>query len=205
MGSEKRERQKAQRAARVEAAREAEKRAAKRRRLMIGGVLAAALVVVLGLIAIFSDDNGDSELAEDNDIGVAGEECVGLVDELPSEAPEFDAPEGDPPGELIVEDLVEGDGEEVAEGDTLFAHYVGVACSTGEIFDDSYTRGEPSELALDEVIEGWSTGLPGMREGGRRLLTIPPELAYGEDGHGAEIAPGETLTFVVDATEVVSN
>ncbi|MCU0270013.1 MAG: FKBP-type peptidyl-prolyl cis-trans isomerase [Acidimicrobiales bacterium] len=112
-------------------------------------------------------------------------------------------PEGEPPTELVVEDLVEGDGAEATEGATVTAHYVGVACSTGEQFDSSWDRGAPTEFPLDGVIPGWQEGIPGMQVGGRRLLVIPPELAYGEDPPpGSGLAPGETLVFVVDLVEV---
>ena len=85
-------------------------------------------------------------------------------------------------------------------------HYVGVAYSTGEEFDASYNRGEPLSFRLGagRVIAGWDTGVAGMKVGGRRQLTIPPHLAYGDRGAGGLIKPGETLIFVVDLLSVGS-
>ena len=83
-------------------------------------------------------------------------------------------------------------------------HYVGVAHSTGEEFDASWNRGAPLDfrLGVGMVIAGWDQGIEGMRVGGRRRLTIPPHLAYGDRGAGGAIKPGETLIFVVDLMDV---
>jgi peptidylprolyl isomerase len=118
--------------------------------------------------------------------------------------PEIDFPEGPPPHDLEIIDLVEGEGPEATAGATVKVHYVGVAHSTGEEFDASYNRGAPLEfrLGVGQVIEGWDTGVQGMKVGGRRRLVIPPHLAYGERGAGAVIQPGETLIFVCDLVSV---
>src|SRR3954466_4316537 len=118
--------------------------------------------------------------------------------------PEIDFPDFDPPSDLEITDLVEGDGDEAAAGQTVRVHYVGVAHSTGEEFDASYNRGAPLEfrLGVGQVISGWDQGVQGMKVGGRRRLTIPPHLAYGDRGAGGVIAPGETLIFVVDLLDV---
>jgi peptidylprolyl isomerase len=118
--------------------------------------------------------------------------------------PEIDLPEGEAPSDLVIEDLIEGDGREAAAGDTVSAHYVGVAHSTGEEFDSSWNRGAPLDFPLGagRVIPGWDRGIQGMKVGGRRKLTIPPQLAYGDRGAGAVIKPGETLIFVVDLDDV---
>ncbi|MDP9417904.1 MAG: FKBP-type peptidyl-prolyl cis-trans isomerase [Actinomycetota bacterium] len=122
----------------------------------------------------------------------------------PGEKPEIDFPGGEPPADLQVEDLVVGDGPEATRGRTAVVHYVGVAFSTGEEFDASWNRGSPFQFPLGggKVIAGWDQGVQGMRVGGRRRLTIPPHLGYGERGAGAVIAPGETLIFVVDLLDV---
>lgn len=101
-------------------------------------------------------------------------------------------------------DLTEGDGKEATAGSTVSVHYVGVAHSTGEEFDASYNRGAPLDfrLGVGQVISGWDTGVQGMKVGGRRRLTIPSHLAYGDRGAGGVIAPGETLIFVVDLVDV---
>ncbi|MGX1976892.1 FKBP-type peptidyl-prolyl cis-trans isomerase [Streptomyces kronopolitis] len=115
------------------------------------------------------------------------------------EKPEIDFPEGDAPTDLVVEDIWLGDGTEARTGSNIKAHYVGVAFSTGEEFDSSWKRGEalPFTLGAGQVIKGWDQGLQGMKVGGRRKLTIPAHLAYGDRAARA-IAPGETLIFVCD-------
>jgi peptidylprolyl isomerase len=116
------------------------------------------------------------------------------------EKPEVDFPGGEPPTELEISDIWEGDGAVAKAGDTVQVHYVGVAYSTGEEFDTSWSRGAPLEfrLGVGHVIAGWDQGVQGMRVGGRRQLIIPPALAYGDRGAGRSIAPGETLIFVCD-------
>jgi len=105
--------------------------------------------------------------------------------------------------ELIVTDDVEGTGAEVQAGDTITAHYVGVQASDGVEFDSSWSRGEPATFPLDRVIQGWSEGLVGMKEGGRRTLVIPAEQAYGQSPPpGSGIQPGATLVFTVDLVSV---
>jgi peptidylprolyl isomerase len=114
--------------------------------------------------------------------------------------PEIDFPGGEPPAELEITDIWEGNGAEATPGDLVRVHYVGVAYSTGEEFDASSNRGDPLqfELGAGHVIAGWDQGVQGMKVGGRRQLVIPPDLAYGDQGAGASIAPGETLIFVCD-------
>ncbi|MFF4226891.1 FKBP-type peptidyl-prolyl cis-trans isomerase [Streptomyces sp. L500] len=117
------------------------------------------------------------------------------------EKPEIDFPEGQPPADLEIVDIWEGDGAEAKAGDFVKVHYVGVAFSTGEEFDASWNRGSALEFKLGagQVIQGWDKGIQGMKVGGRRRLTIPAHLAYGERGAGGGvIAPGETLIFVCD-------
>ncbi|MFF1393961.1 FKBP-type peptidyl-prolyl cis-trans isomerase [Streptomyces sp. NPDC058287] len=117
------------------------------------------------------------------------------------EKPEIDFPEGQPPADLEIKEIWEGDGVAAKAGDFVKVHYVGVAFSTGEEFDASWNRGNPLEFQLGagQVITGWDKGIQGMKVGGRRRLTIPAHLAYGERGAGGGvIAPGETLIFVCD-------
>ncbi|QCU78059.1 FKBP-type peptidyl-prolyl cis-trans isomerase [Citricoccus sp. SGAir0253] len=118
--------------------------------------------------------------------------------------PEIEFPGENPPQDLVVEDLIEGSGPAVQPGDNVECHYVGVAWSTGAEFDASWNRGQPLPftVGVGQVIKGWDDGLIGMRPGGRRRLEIPPHLAYGDRGAGAEIGPGETLIFVVDLVDV---
>lgn len=121
-----------------------------------------------------------------------------------SEKPEFEPPQGSPPTDLQIYDVVEGDGAEATAGRPLSMQYAGKSFSTGEEFDASWDRGEPFAftLAAGEVIPGWDLGIEGMREGGRRLLVIPPGLGYGDQGSPPAIKPGETLVFVVDLKRV---
>lgn len=118
--------------------------------------------------------------------------------------PEIDFPGEEAPSDLVIDDITVGDGAEACAGSTISAHYVGVAHSTGEEFDASWNRGAPLQfrLGVGQVIAGWDHGIVGMRVGGRRRLTIPSHLAYGERGAGGVIAPGETLIFVVDLMDV---
>ncbi|MGA4843006.1 FKBP-type peptidyl-prolyl cis-trans isomerase [Streptomyces sp. G45] len=119
--------------------------------------------------------------------------------------PEIDFPEGPAPTELQIDEIWEGDGAEAKAGDFVKVHYVGVSFSSGEEFDASWNRGKPLEFQLGagQVIAGWDQGVQGMKVGGRRKLTIPAHLAYGDRGAGGgRIAPGETLIFVCDLVSV---
>ncbi|MEV6314960.1 FKBP-type peptidyl-prolyl cis-trans isomerase [Streptomyces sp. NPDC051776] len=120
------------------------------------------------------------------------------------EKPEIDFPGGEPPADLEVQDLWEGEGPVAKAGDNVSVHYVGVAFSTGEEFDASWNRGTPLrfQLGVGQVIPGWDKGVQGMKVGGRRQLVIPPHLAYGDRGAGGRIKPGETLIFVCDLVSV---
>jgi peptidylprolyl isomerase len=113
--------------------------------------------------------------------------------------PTVEFPEGAPPADLEITDLVVGDGDEAVPGRTVAVHYLGVTFE-GEEFDASWNRGSPFQFQLGagRVIQGWDLGVAGMRVGGRRKLTIPARLAYGDRGAGGAIKPGETLVFVVD-------
>ena len=120
--------------------------------------------------------------------------------EYDRQKPEIDFPEHEAPDDLVIEDIVVGDGREAQPGDTVSTHYVGVAFSTGEEFDASWNRGAPLDfrVGVGQVIQGWDQGLIGMKVGGRRRLEIPAHLAYGDRGAGSAIGPGESLIFVVD-------
>jgi peptidylprolyl isomerase len=121
-----------------------------------------------------------------------------------NEKPQIDVPDGPPSYQLEIEDIVEGDGEEASAGRVVEVHYAGVAWSTGKEFDASWNRGDTFKFGLGkgQVIQGWDQGVAGMKVGGRRRITIPPNLAYGKRGAGGVIGPDETLVFVVDLVGV---
>jgi FKBP-type peptidyl-prolyl cis-trans isomerase FkpA len=107
------------------------------------------------------------------------------------------------PSSLIKEDLVIGTGEIAALGNDVLVHYVG-RMANGVQFDSSLARRDPLDFSLGagDVIRGWDEGIQGMKVGGKRRLTIPPELAYGEHGCGGVIPPQATLVFEVELLEV---
>ena len=119
---------------------------------------------------------------------------------MTTDKPLVDPHIGPAPDDLIIDDLVVGDGEEATVGVTAHVHYVGVSASSGDQFDASWDRDEAFQFPLGagHVIAGWDRGVVGMRVGGRRRLVIPAHLGYGDRGAGGVIAPGETLIFVVD-------
>ena len=163
-----------------------------------------SLVALLGLAACGGDD-GD----EQSGGGDTGTETTSPADaeaalKDTSTKPEIPKPTGAPPRRLVVEDIVKGKGPPAKAGDTVVVHYVGMNFSNGLEFDASWDAGSPFPLQLGQgqVIEGWDRGLAGIREGGRRKLTIPPELGYGAEGFPPDIPPNETLVFVVDAVSV---
>jgi peptidylprolyl isomerase len=117
------------------------------------------------------------------------------------QAPEIDFHEGPAPTELVIEDIVVGDGAQATPGATVTVHYVGVDFESGDEFDSSWARDESIEFRLKGLIMGWQEGIPGMAVGGRRKLIIPPALAYGPAGSGHRLA-GRTLIFVIDLLDV---
>jgi peptidylprolyl isomerase len=114
--------------------------------------------------------------------------------------PEVEIPDEAPSYQLELEDIVEGEGEEARAGHIVEVHYVGVSYKTKQQFDASWDRGDTFKFGLGkgQVIQGWDRGVAGMKVGGRRKITIPPDLAYGKRGAGGVIGPDETLVFVVD-------
>ena len=117
--------------------------------------------------------------------------------------PEIPTPKGDPPAELEKKDIVVGKGKAAKKGDDVTVEYVGVTFSTGTEFDTSWGKQPfPFKIGEGAVIDGWDEGIPGMKVGGRRQLTIPPDKAYGEAGSPPNIGPNETLVFVVDLKSI---
>jgi FKBP-type peptidyl-prolyl cis-trans isomerase len=155
-----------------------------RRRLTIAGLIAAAVVVIVVMALVTAGDDNE---------GAPTAAAPGECDESPQTLDSG----------VVVEDQECGDGEEAERGDLVTVHYTGTL-ENGEKFDSSRDRGQPFELRLGAgmVIPGWEEGLPGMRAGGTRELTIPPELGYGEAGRPPEIPPNSTLVFEIELLEV---
>ncbi len=108
-----------------------------------------------------------------------------------------------PSAGLKVEDLLVGTGKEVKSGDTVTMNYTGTL-QNGTKFDSSYDSGTPftTQIGVGQVIKGWDQGIPGMKVGGKRRLTIPSELGYGATGAGDKIPPNSTLIFEVELLDV---
>jgi peptidylprolyl isomerase len=146
-------------------------------------------------------EEGAAEEATEDALDLAAEPAASVI--LPADR-------GEPPERLRTEDLVEGGGAAVESGDVLVVEYLGWRWSDGGEFASSWGAGEPLrfELGAQEVIPGWERGILGddatepLRLGGRRVLVIPPELAYGDRGAGAAIGPDETLVFAIDLVAV---
>ena len=118
--------------------------------------------------------------------------------------PSVTIPDTAPPTDLVIEDLEVGTGAEAVAGANVTVHYVGVAWSDGKQFDASWDRNDTFEFRLGagQVIAGWDQGVAGMRVGGRRSITIPSHLGYGDRGAGGVIKGNETLVFIVDLLNV---
>jgi peptidylprolyl isomerase len=173
--------------------------------------LTLALVLSAGVAACGEDDEtsggSGAESAETTPeatpVAADIEALVQGVSKQTDAKPEVPAPQGDPPAELVMRDIKLGKGPEAKAGDTLTMQYVGISWSTGQQFDASWDAGQPFpfQLGAGMVIPGWDQGMVGMKKGGRRLLVIPPDMAYGPSGSGP-IGPNETLVFVVDPVEI---
>jgi peptidylprolyl isomerase len=193
-------RQQAVRRARIAAAEHASRRRNRRRRWIVVGVLAAIIVsLVLGAVVVTSGNSSKSAAA-------TGPPCVAMTDDPPVGAPYVPIHPGPAPTTLVQQELRAGTGPEVQPGDTITVNYVGVACSTGKIFSETYSSGQPFQTALANTIPGWQQGIPGMQVGGQRLLGIPPDLAYGNNPPpDSGIAPNETLWFAIELKSIDSS
>jgi len=163
----------------------------------------AILFASMALLASCTTDGGapsDAPRGDTNNSSNSSGASMPEVSGAANEAPTISAPQGNPPSELEVKDVIEGSGASAGPDSTLTVHYTLMAWSTGEIVESSWSS-QPATFGLNQVIVGWQQGIPGMKEGGRRLLVIPPALGYGEAG-GGPIGPNETLIFVVDLIKV---
>ena len=143
-----------------------------------------------------ASESADAPSASGEDVSAAGVTVEGDLDQKPT----IKLPGGEPPAQLETADIVEGDGAEATPESTVTAHYVGIGWDSGKQFDASWDNGgQPISFPLNQVIAGWTEGIPGMKVGGRRLLVIPGDKAYGANPPpGSGIGPNETLVFVVD-------
>jgi peptidylprolyl isomerase len=166
----------------------------------------------LSLFAVACGDDNEEEAAAPEATATATETPAGTgeidassISKDLTEKPAIEQPSGEPPTELQTTDIVKGKGKPAKAGDIVSVQYVGNSWSTGAQFDASWDRGgEPFQFPLGagQVIPGWDQGVQGMRRGGRRLLVIPPDLAYGAQSPSPDIAPNETLIFVVDLKKI---
>jgi peptidylprolyl isomerase len=185
----------------------------------VGAVIALVIIVALGF-AVGNANSGPKVVASPTTVASSttetspsptttilpsakGKPCVGLKDPLPKGAPAMLLVPGPAPTKLSTQDLKVGTGAVVPKNAKVTVNYVGVACSTGKIFDSSYSRNQTFDADLSGgVIQGWIQGIPGMRIGGVRLLAIPSDLAYGAAGGPPTIAPDEALYFLVAAVKL---
>jgi peptidylprolyl isomerase len=164
----------------------------------------------LSLLAVACGDDGEDEAsappaATATEAPAAGEVDASAISKDLTEKPAVEQPSGEPPAELQTTDIVKGKGKAAKAGDIVSVQYVGNSWSTGAQFDASWDRGgEPFQFPLGagQVIPGWDQGVAGMKRGGRRLLVIPPDLAYGAQSPSPDIGPNETLIFVVDLEQI---
>jgi len=161
-----------------------------------------AVVALLGLAACGDDEGSGSGQPQRQQSGEKTTTEADLTDT--STKPAIPKPTGEPPRKLVAEDIVKGKGPAARPGDTVEVNYVGMNFSNGQEFDSSWDSGAtfPIQLGAGSVIEGWDKGLVGIRAGGRRKLTIPPEMGYGAEGYPPDIPPNETLVLVVDAVSI---
>lgn len=107
--------------------------------------------------------------------------------------------------ELEIIDVVVGDGEEVKQSATITAHYTGALCETGVIFQSSHDFGDAITFGLNQVIKGWTVGVPGMKIGGTRRLIIPAVMAYGSSSPAANIPANSDLVFDIELVAIPRN
>jgi peptidylprolyl isomerase len=153
-------------------------------------------VAMIGLLAAC----GDNTTASSDTTAAPTTTAAGAIPK-----PEVKLPAASPT-ELVITDLTVGTGAEVVSGDTVVVHYVGVRSADGTEFDNSYDRGSPFSVTVGvgQVIKGWDQGLVGMKQGGRRQLDIPSDLAYGDAPPSTDvIQPGDALSFVIDAVAII--
>jgi peptidylprolyl isomerase len=162
-------------------------------------------ILLLGALLITTSlsgctlDGGTGSASKEKSMASTEREYISVSSDAGVE-PKIGQPSGDAPLELVSRDIIVGDGIEALPSSTLTVQYVLISWKTGKVLQSSWS-GQPAIFPLSGVIPGWQQGIPGMKVGGRRLLVIPPDLAYGASGSGP-IGPNETLAFVVDLVNV---
>ncbi|MEU6767927.1 FKBP-type peptidyl-prolyl cis-trans isomerase [Streptomyces sp. NPDC046853] len=153
------------------------------------------LVFVVDLVGTFSNKSSakGKEVAQSNiDLPKVGTNTDG-------KAPSIDVPKKDAPKKLVANYILEGDGEEIKETDSLLCQYKGVLWADGKEFDSSYKSGQLASFQLAQVVKGWAQGLTGKKVGSRVLVIVPPKLGYGDQPpQGSTIKKDSTLVFTVD-------
>jgi len=167
-----------------------------------------ALIIGAGVAACGGDDSSSGETAATatptptaNPANI--DEIAAGISKNTQTEPKIVTPKGDPPTKLVIKDIVKGKGPKAKAGEKLTMDYTGYSWSNGQKFDASWDRKQhfPFQLGAGMVIPGWDQGMVGMKEGGRRLLIIPPDQGYGPQGSGP-IGPNETLVFAVDLRKI---
>ncbi len=181
--------------------------------------LPLATLAVAGLIAGCGSSSESSSIVPGNESDVSsvphvkGETTPSSVSTTPtttaaktptsgplSTQPKVTVPTGAAPTTLVTKEIIKGTGPEAKAGQSVTVNYVGVLYKGGKEFDASWKRSEPFTFTLGkgQVIKGWDQGVAGMKVGGRRMLVIPSELAYGKTGSPPTIPANAPLVFVVD-------
>jgi peptidylprolyl isomerase len=220
--SRRRERELARRRYERRRLREQQERARRRRRNTVIGAGVGTAAVLAGIIILIVSWTGGSSGKPNAQSSSSSSSTPSPTPTIPPAAPTRCAPvhpnppaKGQPhipdvvgkaPTRLVVKDVKKGTGRAAKAGDSLSVTYIGVACSTGEVFDATYKDGgQPftvAPLGKASVIAGWNKGLIGVRAGGVRELVIPASLGYGASGAGSTIKPNETLIFLITVKSV---
>lgn len=164
------------------------------------GILVIAVsflaITVLGSIYFIIENNNNNNVVSQEDINALTQEDTVEQRKIDGFTPVSSVPT------LKTEDIVVGTGAIAKDGDTVTVNYIGVLAATGDGFDNSYDRGQAATFPLNQVIEGWQKGIPGMKEGGKRRLYIPAAQAYGEASPSPLIPANSDLVFDVELIKV---
>ena len=133
--------------------------------------------ISLFLLSVLTACTTDGGAPSSEPQGQSSNSNLPVVTDNAGDAPQISAPSGNPPSNLVAEDVIVGTGATAVAESTVTVHYTLMSWSKGEVLESSWSSG-PATFPLNQVILGWQQGVPGMKEGGRRLLVIPPDLAY---------------------------